>query len=158
MPPEPPAAAQATSPYVGVSRAPWSTRWDAHAVTATGESVYCGSFDSEERAARAHDVAQLKLLGTAAGSGFCNFAIHEYAGIHELADMPLADFLAALCASAVDPLERRYSKYRGVYRDRNQVKGGPERWESRLEEAPDGVNAASSGGDGASTGGMGSIM
>ena len=158
MPPEPPAAAQATSPYVGVSRAPWSTRWDAHAVTVTGESVYCGSFDSEERAARAHDVAQLKLMGTAAGSGFCNFAIHEYAGIHELADMPLADFLAALCASAVDPLERRYSKYRGVYRDRNQVKGGPERWESRLEEAPDGVNAASSGGDGASTGGMGSIM
>lgn len=158
MPPEPPPAAQATSPYVGVSRAPWSTRWDAHAVTATGESVYCGSFDSEERAARAHDVAQLKLMGTAAGSGFCNFAVSEYQGIQELADMPLPDFLAALCASSVDPLERRYSKYRGVYRDRNAVKGGPERWESRLEEAPDGVNAASSGGDGASTGGMGSIM
>jgi hypothetical protein len=158
MPPDPPAATQASSPYVGVSRAPWSTRWDAHAVTATGESVYCGSFDSEERAARAHDVAQLKLMGTTAGSGFCNFGVHEYPGIHELADMPLADFLAALSASAVDPLERRYSKYRGVYRDRNQVKGGAERWESRLEEAPDGVNAASSGGDGASTGGMRSIM
>ena len=152
MPPAPPSLAQSASLFKGVSRGPWSTRWDAHVLMPGGESVYCGSFDSEERAARAHDVAQLNLLGVPAGQQRCNFALNEYPGVEELERMPVPDFLAALRASAVEGSERRYSKYRGVYRDRNAVKGNIERWESRLEEAPDGVNTNGGGASGSGDG------
>jgi hypothetical protein len=147
----PPAGAPPTSRFRGVSRAPWSTRWDAHATgpaTASGppRTVFCGSFDAEERAARAHDLATLKLHMADASvlqhggvslhaMPACNFAVGEYAALEELAGVPEAEFLDAVVASAYEPTERRYSKYRGVFRPKGALKGALQ-WEGRLEEAP----------------------
>jgi len=147
VPSAPPLAAQQASRYSGVSRAPWSTRWDAHASRPDGSPVYVGSYDSEERAARAHDVGTLRLRGAqGATAGLCNFALGEYAGVEELQEMPEGEFIAALRASAMEPPERRYSKYRGVYPPRDAAKGDPERWEGRLEEAPDSAAAGAQAG------------
>ena len=161
----PAAPAAGTSPFKGVSRALWSTRWDTHVpdpAVPGRPALYCGSFDSEERAARAHDVAQLHFALTAAlaagqlsgpGAGAaaraalaaaqrcCNFAIAEYAGVEELIGMPIADFVASMLASSREPCERRYSKYRGVYRPEGAAQGA-EQWEGRLEEAPNSARAA----------------
>jgi hypothetical protein len=144
----PPAGAPPTSRFRGVSRAPWSTRWDAHATgpaTAAGplRTIFCGSFDAEERAARAHDLATLKLHMADAQHGgvsfhampACNFAVGEYAALEELAGVPEGEFLDAVVASAYEPTERRYSKYRGVFRPTGAPKGALQ-WEGRLEEAP----------------------
>ena len=60
------AAAQAASlrpfGYLGVTRPPWTTRWEANLVDEhTGGRVFLGNFDQKESAARAHDAAKLKL-------------------------------------------------------------------------------------------------
>jgi hypothetical protein len=55
--------------------------------------------------------------------------------------VPDAEFLDAIVASAYEPTERRYSKYRGVFRPRGAPKGAPVAWEGRLEEAPASVAA-----------------
>ena len=50
--------------YNGISRQRWSARWDAHVVDLSKNvSLYLGSFDAREKAARAHDVAFLKING-----------------------------------------------------------------------------------------------
>jgi len=50
-------AMSAASVWRGVSRLLWSTKFESHAVDRAGKAMFCGSFDSEERAARAYDVA-----------------------------------------------------------------------------------------------------
>ncbi len=149
VPGPPPPGARPTSGYRGVSRAPWSTRWDAHVpaaasaapAAAPAKTHFCGSFDAEERAARAHDLALLKLHGAAAAAHLCNFGLTEYPGWEEMRGVPDAEFLDAIVASAYEPTERRYSKYRGVFRPRGAPKGAPVAWEGRLEEAPASVAA-----------------
>ena len=50
--------------YKGISRQKWSARWDSHVVDLkSNTTLYLGSFDAREKAARAHDVAFLKLNG-----------------------------------------------------------------------------------------------
>jgi hypothetical protein len=147
VPGAPPPGAPRTSGYRGVSRAPWSTRWDAHvpasapassasAPAHAAKTHFCGSFDAEERAARAYDLALLKLHGAAAAAPLCNFGLGEYPGWEDLAAVPDGEFIDAIVASAYEPTERRYSKYRGVFRPRGAPKGAPVQWEGRLEEAP----------------------
>ena len=50
--------------YKGISRQKWSARWDSHVVDLkSNTTLYLGYFDAREKAARAHDVAFLKLNG-----------------------------------------------------------------------------------------------
>ena len=142
LPVAPPPGAPATSAFRGVSRAPWSTRWDVH-VPRPGAPpgaplLFLGSFDAEERAARAHDLAMLKMHGGASPATVeseCNFSVAEFPGLDELAMVPDGDFVDALVASAYEPSERRYSAYRGVFRPRGAPKSSTQ-FEGRLEEAP----------------------
>jgi hypothetical protein len=142
LPAAPPAGAPVTSSFRGVSRAPWSTRWDVHVPrpgAAPGAApLFLGSFDAEERAARAHDVAMLKMHGAASPgtvASLCNFDAIEFPGLDELAEVPDGDFVDALVASAYEPSERRYSRFRGVFRPRGAPKSSTQ-FEGRLEEAP----------------------
>lgn len=59
------AAEQAADPrpfgFLGVTRPPWTTRWEAHLTDgASGERIFLGNFDARESAARAYDAAALK--------------------------------------------------------------------------------------------------
>jgi hypothetical protein len=138
LPVAPPQGAPPTSAFRGVSRAPWSTRWDVHVPRPGAPPLFLGSFDAEERAARAHDLAMLKMHGGASPATVeseCNFSIAEFPGLDELVGVPDGDFVDALVASAYEPTERRYSAYRGVFRPRGAPKSSTQ-FEGRLEEAP----------------------
>jgi hypothetical protein len=139
--------ASGSSALRGVSRQLWSTRWDVHVdeVAADGGGggggggaapsppLYCGSFDSEERAARAHDVARLHFaLSAALDSGVLhgqganaaaaaalataaqglNYSLTEYGGVEELIGMSKADFVGSMLVrgtpGARGPCERRF--------------------------------------------------
>lgn len=70
--------------YHGISRQRWSARWDAHVVDLSKNvSLYLGSFDAREKAARAHDVAFLKINGENLApdviESSLNFAAADYA-------------------------------------------------------------------------------
>jgi len=137
VPIPPPVHAAPTSAFTGVSREPWSTRWSVHVPPLTNaprESdaplLYVGSFDGEERAARAHDLAVLKLHGGSADGPALNFQASQFCtdGLRDLEAMPAGAFVDALTASAFEQTERRYSKYRGVFK--GGTSGG---WEARVE-------------------------
>jgi len=142
----------------------WSTRWDAHA-----GATYLGSYESEERAARAHDLATLVFAvqaavaaaggnseasvtqgAVAAATPLLNYAVSEYPGVEELGtNMSHSDFLNVILSSARETSERRYSRFRGVYRSEAGGAGGAELWESRVEEAPASAAAAAAAAAGA---------
>lgn len=140
VPIPPPSHAAPTSAFAGVSREPWSTRWSVHvpplaaapreSAAASPPLLYVGSFDGEERAARAHDLAVLKLHGGGADGPPLNFQASSFCaeGLHDLESMPAGQFVDALTASSFEQTERRYSKYRGVFKGGES--GG---WEARLE-------------------------
>ena len=139
--------------FLGVTRPPWHTRWEAHLEvsadaepgagasepihanprTATHEStrVFLGAFDAKESAARAHDAAKLKLFGPPPACGALNFPAEEY--LEALAEMRACDFpefVRALVRHG-HAGERRLSRFRGVH-------VAPDgKWEARLERDDD---------------------
>lgn len=128
------AAGAGGSKYVGVWRALWASRWTAGAtVKATGAAHTVGDFDGESRAARAADLAHLALNGEAAAQHELNFPRADYTDVlHETAAVPAATVLAVLAEATQDSVEeRRYSRYRGVYRSANGNK-----WVAKILEEP----------------------
>ena len=144
--------------YHGISRQKWSARWDAHVVDMKSDTtMYLGSFDAREKAARAHDVAFLKLNGPAVGDpgemdSKLNFPASDYADLKGtrprprrtrprrplssltaltvragIADVSADAIMAALRRESEDGSAMKASKFRGVYRSDN----GSE-WEARL--------------------------
>ncbi|MBI4909641.1 MAG: hypothetical protein HY820_38845 [Acidobacteria bacterium] len=61
---------KARSRYKGVHRSPSGHRWRADLYLSEGKSLHLGSFDTEQDAALAYDLAALQFLGTGA---FLNF-------------------------------------------------------------------------------------
>ena len=116
--------------FLGVTRPPWQTRWEAHIVApdehGADSVIFLGAFDAKESAARAHDAARLKLFGEV-NCGELNFPKEEYletlAAMHECS---FEEFVRSLVRHGHNT-ERRLSRFRGVH-------AAPEgKWEARLE-------------------------
>jgi hypothetical protein len=119
--------------FLGVTRPPWYTRWEAH-LDAPGEDgertskIFLGAFDAKESAARAHDSAKIKLFGPPPACGELNFPAEEY--LDALANVEACDFeefVRGLVRHG-HANERRLSRFRGVH-------AAPEgKWEARLDD------------------------
>jgi hypothetical protein len=141
--------------FLGVTRPPWHTRWEAHLEvsadaepgagasepihanprTATHEStrVFLGAFDAKESAARAHDAAKLKLFGPPPACGALNFPAEEYLeALGEMRACDFPEFVRSLVRHA-HAGERRLSRFRGVHATPDG------KWEARLERDDDAV-------------------
>lgn len=74
-----------------------------------GQRLHLGLFDSPEAAARAHDVALLKLRdgggAESGGDGELNYPQSDYAGMENLRDVPVSNFLNALKQESIFGLE-----------------------------------------------------
>ncbi|KAL5545557.1 hypothetical protein UlMin_005244 [Ulmus minor] len=78
-----------------------------------GRTIYLGRYDSEENAARAHDLVSLRFWGTAAQT---NFPISSYGKtIEAMANMTEQEVVASIRRSS-NSFSRGKSKYRGVVR------------------------------------------
>ncbi len=131
------AAAQAASPrpfgYLGVTRPPWTTRWEANLVDEhTGGHVFLGNFDQKESAARAHDAAKLKLaLGDdePVPPDQLNFDASDY---HEelsaMTECTFEDFVKTLVTHSYGGgRSAGHSKFRGVFAREDGL------WEAKLD-------------------------
>ncbi|XP_026661158.2 ethylene-responsive transcription factor WRI1-like [Phoenix dactylifera] len=122
-----------SSIYRGVTRHRGSGRYEAHlwdknwqhpVQNKRGKQVYLGAFDDELDAARAHDLAALKLWGPGT---ILNFPVEMYREEYmEMQTMSYEEVLACLRRRS-NGFARGISKYRGVARHH---KNG--RWEARL--------------------------
>ncbi|XP_010922935.1 AP2-like ethylene-responsive transcription factor At1g16060 [Elaeis guineensis] len=122
-----------SSIYRGVTRHRGSGRYEAHlwdknwqhpVQNKKGRQVYLGAFDDEVDAARAHDLAALKLWGPGT---ILNFPVEIYREEYkEMQTMSREEVLASLRRRS-NGFSRGISKYRGVARHH---KNG--RWEARL--------------------------
>lgn len=124
---------QRTSRYRGVTRHRWTGRYEAHlwdnscrkdGQTRKGRQVYLGGYDTEDKAARAYDLAALKYWGPAT---HINFPVENYQGeLEEMKNMTRQEFVAHLRRRS-SGFSRGASIYRGVTRHHQQG-----RWQSRI--------------------------
>ncbi|KAJ1298137.1 hypothetical protein BS78_01G430400 [Paspalum vaginatum] len=124
---------QRTSRYRGVTRHRWTGRYEAHlwdnscrkdGQTRKGRQVYLGGYDTEEKAARAYDLAALKYWGPAT---HINFPVENYQDeLEEMKSMTRQEFVAHLRRRS-SGFSRGASIYRGVTRHHQQG-----RWQSRI--------------------------
>ncbi|NP_001349283.1 AP2-like ethylene-responsive transcription factor CRL5 [Zea mays] len=124
---------QRTSRYRGVTRHRWTGRYEAHlwdnscrkdGQTRKGRQVYLGGYDTEDKAARAYDLAALKYWGPAT---HVNFPVENYRDeLEEMKGMTRQEFVAHLRRRS-SGFSRGASIYRGVTRHHQQG-----RWQSRI--------------------------
>ncbi|OEL26918.1 AP2-like ethylene-responsive transcription factor ANT [Dichanthelium oligosanthes] len=121
---------QRTSRYRGVTRHRWTGRYEAHlwdnscrkdGQTRKGRQ---GGYDTEDKAARAYDLAALKYWGPAT---HINFPVENYQDeLEEMKNMTRQEFVAHLRRRS-SGFSRGASIYRGVTRHHQQG-----RWQSRI--------------------------
>ena len=132
------AAAQAASlrpfGYLGVTRPPWTTRWEANLVDEhTGGHVFLGNFDQKESAARAHDAAKLKLaLGDdePVPPDQLNFDASDYREeLSAMTECTFEDFVKTLVTHSYGGSRSAgHSKFRGVFAREDGL------WEAKLDD------------------------
>ncbi|XP_044414090.1 AP2-like ethylene-responsive transcription factor BBM1 isoform X1 [Triticum aestivum] len=107
-----------SSCFHGVTRHRWSGKYEAHLWDSTcrvegrrrkGKQVYLGSYDTEQKAARAYDVAALKFFGL---NTKLNFSISEYE--KELAD--IQDMSPEECVTYLRRRSSCFSRGASIYR------------------------------------------
>ncbi|KAJ4760345.1 AP2-like ethylene-responsive transcription factor AIL5 [Rhynchospora pubera] len=118
-------AAPRSSNYHGVTRLKWSGKYEAHLWDNTihhtegrkrkGRHVYLGNYDTEEKAARAHDLAVLKFWGPSSEAKL-NFPISEYEQDLETMKTMSHDEYVAHVRRKSTCFSRGSSKFRGVTR------------------------------------------
>ncbi|KAK1266964.1 AP2-like ethylene-responsive transcription factor AIL5 [Acorus gramineus] len=126
---------QRSSSYHGVTRHRWSGKFEAHLWDNTcekegrkrkGRQVYLGSYSSEEKAARAYDLAALKYWGPNPSTKL-NFSISDYEkDLEEMKGMTQEEYVASIRRKS-SCFSRGASVYRGVTR---RHKDG--RWQARI--------------------------
>uniref|UniRef100_J3LLN6 AP2/ERF domain-containing protein n=1 Tax=Oryza brachyantha TaxID=4533 RepID=J3LLN6_ORYBR len=124
---------QRTSQYRGVTRHRWTGRYEAHlwdnscrkdGQTRKGRQVYLGGYDTEDKAARAYDLAALKYWGL---STHINFPLENYRDeIEEMERMTRQEYVAHLRRRS-SGFSRGASIYRGVTRHHQHG-----RWQARI--------------------------
>lgn len=124
---------QRTSQYRGVTRHRWTGRYEAHlwdnsckkeGQSRKGRQVYLGGYDTEEKAARAYDLAALKYWGP---STHINFPLEDYQQqLEEMKNMTRQEFVAHLRRKS-SGFSRGASIYRGVTRHHQHG-----RWQARI--------------------------
>ncbi|XP_078435789.1 AP2-like ethylene-responsive transcription factor CRL5 [Wolffia australiana] len=117
-----------TSQYRGVTRHRWTGRFEAHlwdsSIRKEGQARKGrqGGYASEEKAARAYDLASLKYWGS---SACINFPLESYAEeLEEMKNMTRPEYVAHLRSSG---FSRGASMYRGVTRHHQHG-----RWQARI--------------------------
>ncbi|XP_020255422.1 AP2-like ethylene-responsive transcription factor AIL1, partial [Asparagus officinalis] len=124
-----------SSCYHGVTKLKWSGKFEAHLWDNTsqvegrkrkGKHVYLGSYDSEEKAARAHDLAALKYWGPTP-SAKLNFPVSDYERELETMKNMSQDEYVAHVRRQSSCFSRGASAYRGVTRRRKDGK-----WQARI--------------------------
>jgi len=116
-----PADRQRTSQHRGVSRHRLTKRWEA-SCWVNKRQLYLGGFDSEEKAARAYDVAALVCKGLDAP---INFDLNDYVQHIQMLRHCTQEELVAHLRRQSSAFSRGKSKYRGV-------SGHDKRWEARI--------------------------
>ncbi|XP_039146460.1 AP2-like ethylene-responsive transcription factor AIL1 isoform X1 [Dioscorea cayenensis subsp. rotundata] len=128
-------AAPRSSNYHGVTKLKWSGKFEAHLWDNTshvegrkrkGKHVYLGSYESEEQAARSHDLAALKYFGPGP-NGKLNFPISEYEKEMEIMTKMSHEEFVAYVRRQSSCFSRGASMYRGVTRRRKDGK-----WQARI--------------------------
>lgn len=124
---------QRTSQYRGVTRHRWTGRYEAHlwdnsckkeGQSRKGRQVYLGGYDTEEKAARAYDLAALKYWGP---STHINFSLENYRKeLEEMKTMSRLEYIAHLRRRS-SGFSRGASIYRGVTRHHQHG-----RWQARI--------------------------
>ncbi|KAG0534131.1 hypothetical protein BDA96_04G252600 [Sorghum bicolor] len=126
-------AGSRSSSFHGVTRHRWSGKYEAHLWDSScrvegrrrkGKQVYLGSYDTEEKAARAYDVAAIKYWG---GNTRLNFPIEQYG--KELED--IRDLSREECVTYLRRRSSCFSRGASIYRGvtRRQKDG---RWQARI--------------------------
>lgn len=123
-----------SSSYHGVTKLKWSGKFEAHLWDNTshvegrkrkGKHVYLGSYDSEEKAARAHDLAALKYWGSSP-SAKLNFPVSDYEKELETMKNMSQDEYVAHVRRQSSCFSRGASAYRGVTRRKDG------KWQARI--------------------------
>ncbi|XP_015689373.1 AP2-like ethylene-responsive transcription factor PLT1 isoform X2 [Oryza brachyantha] len=121
-----------SSSFHGVTRHRWSGKYEAHLWDSScrmegrrrkGKQVYLGSYDTEEKAARAYDVAALKYWGQ---NTKLNFSVSEYE--RELED--IRDMSREECITYLRRRSSCFSRGASIYRGVTRQKDG--RWQARI--------------------------
>lgn len=126
-------AGSRSSSFHGVTRHRWSGKYEAHLWDSScrvegrrrkGKQVYLGSYDTEEKAARAYDVAALKYWGQ---NTRLNFPVSQYE--KELED--IRDLSREECVTYLRRRSSCFSRGASIYRGvtRRQKDG---RWQARI--------------------------
>ncbi|XP_008808053.1 AP2-like ethylene-responsive transcription factor AIL1 [Phoenix dactylifera] len=127
-------AAPRSSSYHGVTKLKWSGKFEAHlwdnasqveGRKRKGKHVYLGSYDSEEKAARAHDLAALKYWGPSTNAKL-NFPVSDYEKELETMKTMSQEEYVAYVRRKSSCFSRGASIYRGVTRRKDG------KWQARI--------------------------
>ncbi|XP_062222019.1 AP2-like ethylene-responsive transcription factor PLT2 isoform X2 [Phragmites australis] len=125
-------AGSRSSSFHGVTRHRWSGKYEAHLWDSScrvegrrrkGKQVYLGSYNTEEKAARAYDVATLKYWGQ---NTKLNFPVSQYE--KELED--IRDLSREECVTYLRRRSSCFSRGASIYRGVTRQKDG--RWQARI--------------------------